>query len=41
MLSDESIWGLEICCTYRQEEHAVHSKRGVTGVEGQPGGKRR
>lgn len=25
------------CCTYREEEHAVHSKRGMTRVEGQPG----
>lgn len=24
-----------MCCTYCEEEHAVHSKRGVTGVEGQ------
>lgn len=27
-----------LSCTHRQEEHAVHCKRGVAGVEGQPGG---
>lgn len=26
---------LDTCCTYGEEEHAVHSKRGVTRVEGQ------
>lgn len=26
-----------MCNTYCEEEHAVHSKGGVTGVEGQPG----
>lgn len=28
---------LESSCTHRQEEHAVHPKRGVTGVEGESG----
>lgn len=26
--------------THRQEEHAVHPKRGVAGVEGEPGEER-
>lgn len=28
------------CCTYCEEEHAVHSERGMTRVEGQSDEKR-